>query len=128
MEATTEEPKKIEAKNGNGKNRKRKEEKRRKHHKEIMLAFEAFKSKFPEAIKEEIIAEGEYFTLARVSATLGKDVVIGEGLARRSGNKAIDPPNPWRAKEISIGRANTALATKLAYRKPWVKLRSHLMG
>lgn len=102
---------------------------KRRHRKEVMATFEQFKEKFPTAIQEEIVAEGVYFTLARVSATLNEGSIVGEGLARRSGgNGTQDEQNSVLAKSISLGRAKVACATKLALHKPWVKLRSLLMA
>ena len=105
---------------------------RRKHRKEVMGAFEAFKVKFPDALKEEIVAEGTYFTLARVSAIVKSDgrddLVIGEGLARRSGQQVPDSIDVELGRKISLGRATTACATKLACHKSWIKLRNLLMA
>jgi hypothetical protein len=104
---------------------------KRKHRKEVMALFEQFKEKFPVAVREEIVAEGEYFTLARVSAMVNDGFIIGEGLARRSGELGADAPDsidPIRAKTISLGRAQVSCAMKLASHKPWVKLRNLLMA
>ena len=95
-----------------------------------MAVFERYREKFPTAIQEEIVAEGTYFTLARVSVTVDETpgAIVGEGLARRSGQEFPDDSDPILAKNISLGRAHVACAMKLAYHKPWVKLRSLLMA
>jgi hypothetical protein len=93
-----------------------------------MDKFYAFRMRFPDAIKEEILIEGTYFTLARVSAIFNSDLIIGEGLARRSGQVAPDSINPELGKNIALGRATVACAVKLANHKSWVKMRSLLMA
>lgn len=101
---------------------------RKKHRKEVMAAFERFVEKFPESITQEIVAEGVYFTLARISLAVNGISIVGEGLARRSGEDIPDENNADLARNISLGRAQVACATKLAQHKPWVKLRSLLMA
>jgi hypothetical protein len=104
---------------------------KRRHRKEVMAMFAQFKEKFPASVREEIVAEGVHFTLARVSATMSESpgVIVGEGIARRSGDSKIqDEPNSNLGRSISLGRANVACAIKLASHKPWVKIRSLLMA
>lgn len=103
---------------------------KRRHRKEVMVQFEQFRGKFPEGIREEIVAEGTYFTLARVSAIINDSPgsIVGEGLARRSGKIIPDENDPTLARNIALGRARVACAVKLANHKPWVKLRSLLMA
>ena len=102
---------------------------KRRHHKEIMGMYDQFRQKFPAAVREEIVTEGIYYTLARVMATVNEGFIVGEGLSRRSGgNGIVDGQNSELAKEIALGRAHTACAIKLAYHKPWVKLKNLLMA
>jgi L-fucose isomerase-like protein len=102
----------------------------KRSHKEVMALFEKVRERWPTAIREEIVVEGVYFTLARVSVDFasGAVSVIGEGIARRSGEGVPDDNNPDLAKSISLGRARVACAMKLANHCVWVKLRSLLMG
>jgi hypothetical protein len=105
---------------------------KKKYRKEVLAVYDSFKNKNPEAVKEEIVVEGVYFTLARVTVELADNgpikqgtTIIGEGIARRSGiGCKPDQEDYMLANSISLGRARIAAAFRLAAHKPWIKMRS----
>jgi len=92
-------------------------------------ALERFREKNPDAIIEETILNGEYFTVSRVTIHTGNGTIIGEGVSKRSGPQRGLPDEPSELGAIiSLGRARKAAAIKLERHKTWVKLSDKLMG
>lgn len=88
---------------------------------------------FTDKVKEEVVFEGNVFTVARVTILPNGDdgpKVIGEGVAKRSGPyKGLpDEPDPLLGKSIALGRARKAVALKLKKHKEWIKISHNLMG
>lgn len=105
--------------------KKRKAARKKKHRKEIMRMYDKFKAENPDAVKEEVVFQGIYITVARVTIEWNGMVITGEGEARRSGlGCVLDEEDFQLANDISIGRARVPAAFRLAARKPWVKMRS----
>jgi hypothetical protein len=103
--------------------------------KELETAYENFKVLTPGKVKEEIIFESEFFTVARVTIELPPPegfatpkMLVAEGVSKRSGEFFVDKVNEDLRKEISLGRARKAMALKLVSKKPWVKIHNNLMG
>jgi hypothetical protein len=93
---------------------------------DIWNRYDDFTGKFPELVKEEIVFEGVFITVARV--TLGDlNPIIGEGISKRSGCVVPDEPNGL-GREIAMGRAQKAAALKLASKKRWIKIHDDMMA
>jgi hypothetical protein len=80
--------------------------------KSMQKAIERLNTMNPEII---IKYEGDIFTVARATVTIGNTIFWSEGIARRA---YVDEPNINRAHEIAAGRALKALAKKVICRRP----------
>ena len=98
-------------------------------------AYENVKVLTPDKVKEEIVLDGAFFTVARITVDINGRPIVAEGLSKRTGDDEdesnlpeVDEVNLAMGREIALGRARKAMALKLVSGKPWVKIHNPLMG
>jgi hypothetical protein len=94
---------------------------------ELLELYEDVKTLTPAKIKEEIVFEGCFYTVARVTVDVGTNggkplLIVAEGESKRSGDKVPDEPNRALGRQIAMGRARNAVAKKLSSGKLWCKI------